>query len=86
MNTQKMTLAGLKAHIKELAEKEEQQPFMLFVENGNYFHFEDHADYDHEVGRMLGESIAKSSLCGGARQALLEVGRDCLRVWTQEIA
>ena len=86
MNTQKLTITELKAHIKELAAKEEKHPFMLFVENGNYFHYEDHADHAHQIGRLIGDSIQKNSLGGGARQAVLETHDDRLRLWSQEVA
>jgi hypothetical protein len=86
MNTQKLSITELKAHIKELAAKEEQHPFMLFIENGNYFHYEGHTDYDHQVGQMIGASIQKNSLGGGARHAVLETHDDRLRLWSQEVA
>jgi hypothetical protein len=86
-NTRQMHAAELKPLLKSLAAEtginlnDPAFRFTLWVENGNYFHYEDHVEHDHQTCYMLAESILKNK----SRQGVLDAREDTLFLWSMEM-
>jgi hypothetical protein len=89
MNTRNLKAAELKPVLKGEAAGEQNidwsdpsYRFTLWIENGNYFSLEDHAEFDREVTPKLGDSFLKNK----SRAAILDILEDRLYLYSLEIA